>query len=253
MEKNEKMVYYTDRKNIFKMKMKWNWVVPIVLVAAGFFSASFCLAQMSSGNFKIDADSLNSGGAPSSSALYALNDTVGEIATGVGASGTYKLEAGFWHMVNTYLTLSVDTNVKDLGSLLPGSPITGQTTIDVTTDAWNGYSLSAVKNHKMLHSDATTTIDNHSGTVVSPLLWSDPDNLGFGFTLVSGTEIESKWGSSPNFKYAGFPDASAEIHAKEGFKSEADETVVGYKVNVQNDQKSGAYSCMITYTAVGSI
>jgi hypothetical protein len=155
--------------------------------------------------------------------------------------------------VNTYLTLTVDSNTKDLGSLLPGSPITGQTTIDVTTDSWNGYTLSAVKNHKMLHTDTTTTIDDHNGTVATPLLWSAPNNLGFGFTLISGTGIESKWGSSPNYKYAGFPDVSTEIHAKPNYKSEADETVVGYKVDVQSDQKSGAYSATITYTAVGSI
>jgi hypothetical protein len=234
--------------------MKSNWAILIILVFVFSLPAfQSCQAEMSSGNFKINADSLNSGGAPSSSGSYALNDTIGEIATGDGASGTYKMKAGFWQMVNTYLTLTVDSNAKDLGSLLPGSPITGQTTIDVMTDAWNGYALTAVKNHKMLHTDGTTTIDNHAGSIAVPLLWSAPNNLGFGFTLISGTNLDVKWGSNPNSKYAGFPDVSTEIQAKSGYKSAADETVVGYKVDVADDQKSGAYSCVITYTAVGSI
>jgi len=210
-------------------------------------------AQMSSSHYKINADSVNEGGAPSTSSTYKMNDTIGEIATGEGASGSYKINAGYPAMVNTYLTLAVDSDTKDLGSLLPGSPITGQTNVDVTTDSWNGYSLNVSKDHKMRHTDLVTTIDDHNGTVATPLLWGAPNNSGFGFTIISGTNIESKWGNNPNFKYAAFPDISTTAHLKSGFKSPADETVVGYKVDAPVDQKSGAYSCTITYTAVGSI
>jgi hypothetical protein len=211
-------------------------------------SSEFCRAQMSSGNYKINADSINAGGAPGSSATYKLNDTIGEIATGEGTSATFKMQAGFWSMVNTYLTLTVDTRTKNLGSLLPGSPITGQTTVDVTTDSWNGYSLNVSKNDKM-RQDVTTTIDDHNGTIATPLDWSAPNNLGFGFTIVSGTNVETKW----NSKYAAFPDVSTTAHTKAGYKSPADETVIGYKVDVPSDQKSGAYSTTVTYTAIGSI
>jgi hypothetical protein len=226
-----------------------------IFLAALFSSlfTGYCFSQMSSGSYKINADSVNIGGAASSSGSYKLNDTIGEIATGEGASGTYKMKAGFWHMVNTYLTLSVDSNTKDLGSLLPGSPITGQTTINVTTDSWSGYALTVSKDHKMLHTDTSTTIDDHNGTITTPILWGAPNNLGFGFTIFSGTNVDSKWGSSPNYKYAAFPDISTTAHSKPDYKSPADETVVGYKVDVLGSQKSGAYSCTITYTAVGGI
>jgi hypothetical protein len=212
-----------------------------------------CRAQMSSDNFRINADSINAGGGYGSSDSYALNSTLGEIATGVGASGTYKMKAGFWQMVNTYLILTVDDNTKDLGSLLPGSPITGQTTVDVTTDSWNGYALNVSKDHKMRHTNTSTTIDDHNGTIATPLLWSSPNNLGFGFTIISGTSVESKWGSNPDYKYAAFPDVATTAHSKPDYKSTADETVIGYKVDVPSDQKSGSYSATITYTAVGSI
>ncbi|MFA5926341.1 MAG: hypothetical protein WC831_05475 [Parcubacteria group bacterium] len=218
-----------------------------------FLSAGGCLSQMSSGSYKINADSINFGGAASSSETYKLNDTLGEIATGESASGTYKMNAGFWYMVNTYLTLTVDSHTKDLGSLLAGSPVTGQSTVTVTTDSWDGYSLNVSKDHKMRHTDGVTTIDDHSGTIATPLLWSAPNNLGFGFTVISGTGVDAKWGENPNYKYAAFPDVAETAHAKRGYKSEADETVIGYKADVPSDQKSGAYSCTITYTAVGTI
>ncbi len=234
--------------------MRMSWVVKVFVISLfGFFVWNFCFAQMSSDNYKINADSMNAGGETSSSASYKMNDTIGEIATGVGASATYKVKAGFQYMVNTYLTLTVDNNTKDLGSLLPGSPITGETTVDVTTDAWNGYVLDVSKDHKMLHSDTVTTIDDHNGTIAVPLLWSAPNNQGFGFTIISGTGVDPKWGSNPDWKYAAFPDVAVTAHEKPDYKSATDETVVGYKVDVPSDQKSGAYSATITYTAVGSI
>jgi len=124
--------------------------------ASVLFSLILCLgvvqysfAKMSSDSYKINADSFNTGGDLGSSTSYKLNDTMGEVATGVGSSATYKMKAGFQQMVNTYLVLTVDASNKDLGSLLPGSPITGETTVDVTTDAWNGYALAVSKNHPM--------------------------------------------------------------------------------------------------------
>lgn len=225
----------------------------LILVVFAFIAGQNVFAQMSSGSYKINADSLNAGGMESGSASYRLNDTIGEAVIGEGSSVTYKSKAGYQYMVNTYLTLTVDSNTKDLGSLLPGSPITGQTTIDVTTDSWNGYALSVSKNHKMRHTDAVTVIDDHNGTIAVPLLWSAPNNLGFSFTIISGTDVDPKWGSNPNYKYAAFPDIATEAHSKTGYKSPADETVIGYKVDAPPDQKSGSYSATITYTAVGSI
>lgn len=227
--------------------------VLVIFLLGAFVFENSCQAEMSSGSYKINADSVNFGGAPSGSMTYKMNDTLGEIATGQSASGTYKMNAGFWYMVNTYLTLTVDSHTKDLGSLLPGSPVTGQSTVTVTTDSWDGYVLNVSKDHKMRHTDAATTIDDHNGTITTPLLWQPPNNLGFGFTIISGTDIESKWGSSPNFKYSAFPDVATTAHEKNDYKSEADETVIGYKADVLASQKSGAYSCTVTYTAVGSI
>jgi hypothetical protein len=237
-------------RNIMKLKFYIKLFLLFCVATAG---VNFCRAQMSSGSYKINADSINAGGAPSSSAAYKLNDTIGEIATGEGASGTYQMKAGFWYMVNTYLTLTVDTDNKYLGTLLPGSPITGETTLNVTTDSWGGYVLNVSKDHKMRHADGSSDIDDHNGSIATPVLWSAPNNLGFGFTVISGTNVDAKWKEDSNYKYAAFPDIATTVHSKPDYKSPADETVIGYKVDVPESQKSGYYSCNITYTAVGSI
>lgn len=217
-----------------------------------------CPAQMSSDSYKINADSINAGGAASSSASFKLDDTVGEIATGEGASGTYKMKAGFQYMVNTYLTLAVDGNSEDLGPglLIPGTPVTGQTIVSVTTDSWNGYQIEAHKDHLMRHADPVPEINisDHNGTIATPLLWQSPDNLGFGFSIINGTSVDHlKWGNSPDFKYAAFPGSATTTYVKEDYKSATDDTTFEYKTDVPESQKSGDYSCTVTYTAVGSI
>ena len=252
MSQSPKSLKKFESLDFYAGKRRFQKTARFFLVLAAIFWPLVCPAQMSSDSYKINADSINAGGAPGSSATYKLNDTMGEIATGEGASGTYKLKAGFWQMVNTSLTLTVDTYNKYLGTLLPGSPITGETTVDVTTDSWNGYTLNVSKKDKM-RMDAVTTIDDHNGTIAEPVLWSAPNNLGFGFTIISGTNVDSKWKENLEYKYAAFPDIATTAHSKPDFKSPADRTVIGYKVDVPESQKAGAYSCTVTYTAVGSL
>jgi hypothetical protein len=65
--------------------------------------------------------------------------------------------------------------------------------------------------------------------------------------------VESKWGTSPNFKYAYFPLTDTTFHEKTGYTSGGDATTVEYKLDVPGTQKSGAYSNLITYTAMAKL
>jgi hypothetical protein len=225
----------------------------LIILIAVFIFPIISRAQMKGATYKINADSINAGGGSGTSASYILGSTMAEAVNGEGSSASYKTKAGFQYMIDSSLTLTVDTSTKDLGSLLPGSPITGQTTATVTTDSWNGYSLNISKNHKMRHTDNVTEIADVNGTIATPLLWQAPDNMGFGFTIISGTNVDAKWGSSSNYKYAAFPDLTTTFHSKTGYKAGGDDTVIGYKVDTVTSQKSGAYSCAVTYTAVGEL
>lgn len=203
---------------------------------------------MSSTNYKINADVIGAGGGLGSSASYKLFDTAGEPIVSIGSSDNYKAKLGFEYMLDEPPTISIlaDSNTVDLGNVTPGTPVQGQSTLSVTTNSYGGYDLLASENHALLHTDTVTTIPDYSGTIASPTAWS---GTGFGFTLTSGTNVESKWGSSPNYNYAGFPLADTVIHEKTGYKTAADDTVIGYNLNVASTQKSGDYTNTVTYTA----
>ncbi|OIP77728.1 MAG: hypothetical protein AUK16_01215 [Parcubacteria group bacterium CG2_30_44_11] len=113
---------------------------PVVL-----FSWSLSLAQvMESTNYKIQSDSLNTGGGFSSSTNYQIESTVGEVGTGNSASNNFEIRAGYQQMQEVYLSLTGASAVV-LGPAIPGvsgGNATGSTTVTVTTDSLSGYRLT---------------------------------------------------------------------------------------------------------------
>lgn len=215
-----------------------------------FFLFSESVLASSSANYRIESDVIGIGGNSSGSASYNISDTLGQPVVGLGASTNYKVQDGFWHTVNFSISLAIDSQNLSLGTIMPGTPVSGQTTISVITDAWGGYDLLASQNHAMTHTDAVTTIADYSCSITSPCTWS---GQGLGFTVNLGTSVEAKWGTSPNYNYASFPLAQTVFHAKGGYVSGVDQTVVGYRLDVPTTQKSGQYSNIITYTAMAKL
>lgn len=212
-----------------------------------FFLSSKSSQAATSENYKIDADVLGVGGSAGTSENFNLTDTIGEPIIGIGASESYKSKAGFWNMVNTAINLTIDSSTVNLGTITPGTPVTGESEITVTTDSWGGYDLKVNENNNMTHTDTVTTIPDYSCDIALPCLWS---GVGLGFTIKSGTGVDGKWGTNPNYKFAYFPETSTNFHAKTGFSSGWDVTTIGYKVDTSASQKSGQYSSIITYTAL---
>jgi hypothetical protein len=234
-----------------QLKNKKIIFIGIIFILMFFSKRHSLFAAMSSETFKINADVVGSGGAPGTSETYKMTDTLGQPVVGIGSSETFKAKQGFWYMVNYSISMVIDSNTVNLGTLTPGTPNEGQSTIDVTTDAWGGYKLLTSQNHSLLHTDTTTTIADYSCSIVSPCLWT---GTGLGFTIKSGSSVEAKWGSNPNYKYAAFPTNNPTIfHEKPDYASGADQTVVGYKVDAPTTQKSGQYSNIITYTALAEL
>lgn len=207
----------------------------------------FSFSAMSSETYKINADVIGTGGQSGTSETYKLTDTIGEPVIGIGSSETYSGKAGFWYMIGTGISLAVDSNTVNLGTVTPGTPVTGDSTLTVTTDAWGGYELYVKQNHSLTHTDTATTIGEFGCDISVPCLWT---GTGLGFTITSGTEVDAKWGSSPNYKYAYFPNASTKFHETSQYISGGDETAIEYKVDVPATQKSGSYSSIITYVAM---
>jgi hypothetical protein len=68
----------------------------LLALLAGVFPAQAVFAErMASGSYTLDSDSVNFGGARSSSASYGIEDTAGEVGTGDLSSSNYTAHAGF--------------------------------------------------------------------------------------------------------------------------------------------------------------
>lgn len=220
------------------------------VIGIAIFLPLIVFAQMEDGTYKITVDNVGfAGGVPIGDGAYQLTDTIGEPIVGVGASTNFQSQAGLWYEVNNSLSLVLDSNTEDLGTVVAGTPNIGSTTATVTTDAWGGYDLLVSQDHDMMHTDGSTTIAPYTGTIGTPTVWS---GTGLGFTVMSGTDVEAKWGTSPK-NYANISNSDTIFHEKTGYTSGDDVTVVGYQIDVPSTQKSGTYTNTLTYTAISKL
>jgi hypothetical protein len=82
------------------------------LLALNLFLLPFFALAMQSQTYRINADTINSGGDLSGSASYHLGDTLGEAATGEERSANFKSKTAFWYMLpaGSQLGLSCEAN-----------------------------------------------------------------------------------------------------------------------------------------------
>jgi hypothetical protein len=220
-------------------------LIMLLIIPVGVFAAT-------DGVYNITVDNVGfAGGVPIGDGSFQLMDTIGEPLVGVGTSEDYKSQDGFWYIVNNTISLTLDSNTKDLGIVTAGVPNTANTIATVVTDAPGGYNLLISQNHSMTHvGDGTTTIPDYSGNIANPISWS---GVGLGFTITNGTNVDSKWGVAPNNNYAGVPTSDTVFHDKTGYTSGGDDTTIEYKVDIPSTQKSGVYVNTITYTAISKL
>ena len=198
-------------------------------------------------NYHINSDVIGVGGGTADSESYKVTDTLGQTVVGKDSGQNYNLQEGYWNSVNSSLAFAVDSNGLDLGSMIPGNPISGQTELSVSTDSWSGYDLYVNQNHPLTHADTVTTIPDYVCSISSPCLWS---GTGLGFSVVSGTNVDPKWGTTSNYKYALLPTDATVFHGTTGFSGSVDQTVVGLRLDVPSGQKNGDYANIVTYTAM---
>ncbi len=109
------------------------------------FGAPFAFAYVaSSSSYRIQEDSINTGGILSTSTSYRIEDTIGESGTGTSSSATYQIKAGYQQMQEIYLAISVPGNVTLSPSILTtgGGTSTGAATWTVITDNLAGYTMN---------------------------------------------------------------------------------------------------------------
>ncbi len=162
------------------------------------------------------------------------------------------------------LSFSLSSTAVNFGELnsINNFTATGYTTTTVSTNAYNGYIITAWET-SLLTNASGDTIANWSGTNSAPTTWSgncsNNNECGFGYTTndsnLSGGTADRFTNGGP--KYAGFTtsgpgdpvaDHTTKIDGSTGEVS-GEQFVVTYKVSVNSTQAAGTYNTTIVYVA----
>lgn len=180
--------------NFFR-KSKYLVILTLVVLVEFVISSNLFAYSMQSTTYKIDTDSLNFGGLPSSSGSYKINDTLGEIGTGDSNSGNYYMHAGYWQMQGSYISISSPSDLV-LSSMagLSGGFSEGTMSWVVTTDNAAGYSMSIASSTTPALKSALDSLDDYTPLGADPdyNFTNLPTNSTFGFSP-EGTEVADRF------------------------------------------------------------
>ncbi|MBC7074397.1 hypothetical protein H5T58_03410 [Candidatus Parcubacteria bacterium] len=107
-----------------------------------FLGPSFAFL-MQSQHYKIPYDSLNIGGESQASLRYKMEDTIGEISSGILTSSFFKIKSGYQFSQAIYLAISVPSQIELLPPIpgLSGGQSNATVTVNLITDNPAGYTL----------------------------------------------------------------------------------------------------------------
>ena len=250
------------------MKIRWSYTFlsATILLMLVLQTSVVRAYVMSSNNYRVDSDSVNTAGNYSTSTSYQSEDTFGELATGISSSTSYSLSAGYQLVSDSSISISSVSDVT-LASIsgLTGGESSATSTWTVTTDNASGYTLSI---------KATTSPALHNGISFFTdytTLGGDPDidfsvastDSEFGYSP-EGVDIVTRFkdngsacntgsGNNTNTCWDKFTTANVSIASGTGPNSPSGTaTSVVYKAKIGSlkIQDSGSYSASIVVTAV---
>jgi len=224
-------------------------------------------AQMSSTNFSIDWDAINSFGAPSSSSSFLIEDTGGEQGTGNMSGASFELFGGFQQQDGlVMIAIDCDDSVA-MGSIVQDGKsnlTTNSAACHILTNNSNGYSLTLKTTSPDLSSGSDTISPIATASNI-PAIWDEDivsDNTsGWGYRLSDlSTVYDAKWGMNDqtgvNYgtaaKWYKATDTDYQIVASATETSnEGDNEILNFGVEIGSDkiQPTGSYSTTLTITA----
>jgi len=247
-------------------RLKFTLIISAVAFGAMAFFVSAYTA--SSTNYILQSDSVNFGGGYSTSTKYGLQDTLGEIGTGILSSSTEILSGGYQAMfsdVYISVTSPATAPMSPAISGISGGISNGSSTWLVKTDNPAGYEMSV---HAATSPALSSGSDSFADYVPS---YSEPD-----YTWTTGAS-ESRFGFSPEGAdivssflddgvscgsglldtadkcWTGFSTSDTLVSRLESpTDSEGASTTVKFRAEAgaKKVQKEGSYSANVTMTAV---
>jgi hypothetical protein len=130
-----------------------------------------------------------------------------------------------------------------LGALTSGST-TSMVDAIVRTNATE-YNIVVQQDHDL--QSGAATIPAISGSIASPLTWSEGVTKGLGFTLTGAPALDGKWNAGA--KYAAVPSSATTFYSGTGHVNGAVDVInLRLRLDIAASQPVGAYSNAITYT-----
>jgi len=215
--------------------------------------------DMESSRFRIESANTSSAAGNKSSASYKLSDTIGQIAAGEFSSTGYVVKAGFQylHSIIPFKFSISNTNV-DLGTLLPNTPSTAQTTLTVSFGSAGQYQVTAIEETPLKtfsgNSIPDTSCDGGAETCTESIAknWTSNNAYGFGYNM-SGDDIPTDFSTN---KYRPFPDRSSNEQPVVVMSStnvgKNRQATMTFKVNISPLQPVGNYQTIINFVATPS-
>ena len=221
----------------------------------------------SSTNYRIQSDSINTGGATSSSATYNLEDTIGEIGTGTSTSATYNIHAGYQAMqADAYISLSSPSDIT-LTSFTntAGGSSASTASWTVITDSSAGYTLSIkASTNPALKSSSDSFADYTPSGAVPDYNWTVGSSASaFGYSP-EGDDVASRF--KDNGSICGTGSSETDNQCWDGLSTSNTTMAQGSSSNIPSgvattvrfqaeagaskNQAVGSYAATITITAV---
>lgn len=199
------------------------------LVGASFWPLA-ANGLMTSTNYTIYADSIETGGGLSTGGIYSLESTLGESPSGVATSSAYEIRAGYQYMVRGYLTMSLSANSVSLGNLSQTAVNAANVTATVSTDSWTGYTLS-----------------------ISAVSGSPLSSVGDGTVTAGSEEYGIAAAGAQSVVSGDVAIAAGTTVASSALPIDSSQTVLTFKAAISSATASGARSQTITLTASANI
>lgn len=226
---------------------------------------------MSSDSYRIQSDSINIGGLYQTSTNYRMEDTIGEIATGISTSTSYKLKAGYQQMQEVYISISAPEDV-DMGIIggLTGGTATSSIAWNVKTDSPAGYNFSVKASTSPVLATSTYSFADYTPTTstVPDYNWDvGLANSEFGFAPYNTSSQLQKYKNDGNNCNTGSNitdgkcwynfSTSSEVVVNKSSRTDTDgeDTKINLQaeINTTNGyQEKGTYEATIIATAIAN-
>lgn len=222
-----------------KFFIKISTVTLIFICIGCIFGVQDSRAYMSSPNYINWMDSLNFGGEETSfSASYKLQDTFGEIGTGIATSTNFTGLIGFRQPegVEPEFTFTISKNSIDFGALTVGSVFTDNVVVTTTTNATDGYYTTIAEDGEFRDTTGDDINDVTDGTVSA-----NSEEYGIRTSGANG---------QMNGADTAILSAVQEV-ADSASPIIGDATTIDFKVSISPTTAAGTYAHIVTLISTG--